>query len=44
MIGQTLSLVGSLYSAIGPGFVLAAALPVLIIALTLVVRAGCKHL
>jgi len=45
MIGQTLSLVGALYGAIGPGLILilAAALPLLLLALTLVVRAGVKR-
>ena len=40
MITQTLSLVGALYDAIGPGFILVAALPLLLIALVLVVRAS----
>lgn len=40
MITQTLSLVGAMYEAIGPGFILVAALPLLLIALVFVVRAG----
>lgn len=43
MINQTLSLVGALYSAIGPGFLLAAALPFLVIALVVVVRLGIRR-
>lgn len=43
MIGQTLSLLGALYGAIGPGLILAAALPLLLLALALVVRAGVKR-
>jgi hypothetical protein len=43
MIHQTLSLVGALYGAIGPGFLLAAALPFLVIALGVVVRLGVRR-
>jgi hypothetical protein len=40
MIANTLSLVGSLYDAIGPGLILAAALPVFLVAEVLVLRAA----
>jgi len=44
MIGQILSLVGAMYGAIGPGFILAAALPLLFLALIFVIRAGVERL
>jgi len=43
MIAQTLSLVGALYGAIGPGILLAAALPFLVIALGVVARLGLRR-
>lgn len=43
MIGQTLSLVVAMYQAIGPGFILAAALPFFLAALLLIVRASVKR-
>ena len=43
MIIQTLSLVGALYDAIGPGFILAAALPFLLVALFIVLRAVVRR-
>lgn len=39
MISQTLSLLGAMYGAIGPGFILALSLPVLLIGFVLVLRA-----
>ena len=43
MITRTLALIGALYDAIGPGFIFAAALPLLLIALVFVVRAGLRR-
>jgi hypothetical protein len=43
MITRALSMAGSLYDAIGPGLILVAALPFLVIALFLVVRAGLRR-
>ena len=42
MIQQTVSLVGSMWAAIGPGLVLAAALPLLVIALVVITRTGMR--
>ena len=39
MIGEALSLMGAMYDAIGPGFILAMSLPVLLVALFVVLRA-----
>ncbi len=39
MISQTLSLLVAMYDAIGPGFILALSLPVLLIAFSMVLRA-----
>lgn len=39
MISETLSLMGAMYDAIGPGFILAMSLPVLLVALFVVLRA-----
>lgn len=39
MIAQTLSLMGAMYGAIGPGFILAMSFPLLLIALFVVIRA-----
>jgi hypothetical protein len=39
MISETLSLLGAMYDAIGPGFILALGLPVLLVALFVVLRA-----
>ena len=39
MITETLSLMGAMYDAIGPGFILAMSLPVLLVALFVVLRA-----
>lgn len=39
MIFETLSLLGAMYDAIGPGFILALTLPVLLIAFLVVLRA-----
>jgi hypothetical protein len=39
MISETLSLLGAMYDAIGPGFILALSLPVLLVALFVVLRA-----
>lgn len=39
MISQTLTLMGAMYGAIGPGFILVMSLPLLLIALFIVVRA-----
>lgn len=38
MISETLSLLGAMYDAIGPGFLLALSLPALLIALFMVLR------
>lgn len=43
MIAQTLSLIGAMYGAIGPGFILAMSLPLLLIALFVVIRAMVGH-
>lgn len=43
MIAQTLSLIGAMYDAIGPGFILAMSLPFLLIALFVVIRALVGH-
>lgn len=43
MTGQLNSLFGNLYAAVGPGLWLAAALPLFLIALVLVVRAGMRR-
>lgn len=42
MITQTLSMIASMYDAIGPGFVLVAALPFLLVALAVVARAATR--
>lgn len=39
MISETLSLMGAMYDAIGPGFILAMSLPILLVALFVVLRA-----
>ena len=39
MIRETLSLLGAMYDAIGPGLILAMSLPVLLVALFVVLRA-----
>lgn len=39
MISETLSLMGAMYDAIGPGLILAMSLPVLLVALFVVLRA-----
>ncbi|MDX1648018.1 MAG: hypothetical protein R3304_12800 [Longimicrobiales bacterium] len=39
MIGETLSLLGAMYAAIGPGLLLVASLPLLLVALLFVLRA-----
>lgn len=39
MISETLSLMGAMYDAIGPGFILAMSLPLLLVALFVVLRA-----
>ena len=44
MITQTLNLMVSMYEAIGPGFFLAAILPVFLVALLIILRAGVKRL
>lgn len=43
MITQTLNLTVAMYEAIGPGFLLAATLPVFLVALVLFLRAGVKR-
>jgi len=43
MIAQAISLVAAMYDAIGPGLLLAAALPVFLAALVLVTRASFKR-
>jgi hypothetical protein len=43
MIGQTLSMLGAMYDAIGPGLLLAAGLPFFLTALLLILRAGLKR-
>jgi hypothetical protein len=43
MIGQTLALMGAIYDAIGPGIILVAALPILLVALLMVVRVGIRR-
>lgn len=43
MITQTMSLMASMYDAIGPGFLLALALPFFVLALGLFVWTGLKR-
>lgn len=43
MIHETLNLTVAMYEAIGPGFLLAATLPVFLVALGLLLRAGVKR-
>lgn len=44
MISQALSMMADMYAAIGPGFFLALALPVLLLALVLVLRSGVRRI
>jgi hypothetical protein len=43
MIAETLSLLGSMYDAIGPGILLVLALPVFLMALVVLLRVGIKR-
>ncbi len=43
MIAQTLSMMASMYEAVGPGFFLVAALPLSLAGLVLVVRASLQR-
>ncbi len=43
MIAQTLSLLGAMYDALGPGLILAAAFPVLLVAFGIVVGTSLKR-
>lgn len=43
MLGQTLSMVASMWDAIGPGLLLAVALPFFLALLVLVVRASVRR-
>ena len=43
MISETLSLVGSMYDAVGPGIFFVLALPVFLVALVALIRAGFRR-
>ena len=43
MIGQTLSLLGAMYEALGPGLLFAAAFPVFLVALGVLVGTGLRR-
>lgn len=43
MLTQIVNLTVAMYEAIGPGFVLAGALPLFLVALVLVVRGGARR-
>ena len=43
MIAETLALLGSMYAAVGPGIFFVLALPVFLVALVAVIRAGFRR-